>query len=278
MKYDWVFIGIVIAGLNGFAFSQVPSPPAAIDAKPSILDSVGIDQKLGAMTPLDLPFRDEQGRDVRLRDYFGKRPVVLLLVYFRCPMLCTMVLNDVLRTVRAMPENVGSDFDILAVSFDPADTSEIARRKKETYLAQYNHPGAEAGWHFLVGDQPAINALTQAVGFRYVWDPKYQVFAHASGIMVLTPQGKISRYFYGIDYAPQDLRLALLEANAGKTGSLADEVLLYCFHYDPATGKYGLAINRALKIGGVFTVLLIGASIAFFLRRDRRLHSLDRRQ
>jgi protein SCO1/2 len=259
-----------IAALGRLSFGQVPPPPIPVDVKASILQNVGIDQKLGAMVPADLAFKDEAGRDVRLGDYFGKRPMVLVLVYFQCPMLCTMVLNDVLRTIRAMSENLGSDFDIVTVSFDPADTPSLAKLKKENYLAQYDRPGGEAGWHFLVGSQQSITALTSAVGFRYVWDPQFKVFAHASGIMVLTPQGKISRYFYGIDYAPQDLRLALLEAAGGKTGSLADEVLLYCFHYDPATGKYGWAINRALKIGGALTVLILGLSIAMLLRHDRR--------
>jgi protein SCO1/2 len=260
----------ILAGWARTSFGQVPAPPIPVDAKASILQDVGIDQKLGALVPADLVFRDDAGRNVRLGDYFGKRPMVLVLVYFQCPMLCTMVLNDVLRTIRAMSENLGSDFDILTVSFDPADTPEAARLKKENYLAQYDRPGGEAGWHFLVGDQQSITALTRSVGFRYVWDPKFKMFAHASGIMVLTTEGKISRYFYGIDYAPQDLRLALLEAAGGKTGSLADEVLLFCFHYDPATGKYGWAINRALKIGGALTVLILGSSIFMLLRRDRQ--------
>jgi protein SCO1/2 len=259
-----------IAALGSLSFGQVPPPPIPVDAKASILQNVGIDQKLGAMVPAELAFKDEAGQDVRLGDYFGKRPMVLVLVYFQCPMLCTMVLNDVLRTIRAMSENLGSDFDIVTVSFDPADTPPLAKLKKENYLAQYDRPGGEVGWHFLVGSQRSITALTSAVGFRYVWDPQFKVFAHASGIMVLTPQGKISRYFYGIDYAPQDLRLSLLEAAGGKTGSLADEVLMYCFHYDPATGKYGWAINRALKIGGALTVLILGLSIAMLLRHDRR--------
>jgi len=261
---------VVLAALGQTSFGQVPAPPMPVDAKAPILQDVGIDQKLGAMVPADLVFMDEQGRDVRLGDYFGKRPMVLVLVYFQCPMLCTMVLNDVVRTIRAMSENLGSDFDILTVSFDPADTPAAAKLKRENYLAQYDRPGGEAGWHFLVGGQQSITALTRAVGFRYVWDTKFKMFAHASGIMVLTPQGKISRYFYGIDYAPQDLRLALLEAAGGKTGSLADEVLLFCFHYDPATGKYGWAINRALKIGGALTVLILGSSIFMLLRRDRQ--------
>ncbi|HEX4797592.1 MAG TPA: SCO family protein [Humisphaera sp.] len=252
------------------SFAQVPPPPAPVDARPSVLEKVGIDQKLGDQVPGDLLFKDEAGHVVRLNEYYGKRPTVLVLAYFQCPMLCTMVLNDLLRTVRAMSENVGTNFDILTVSFDPSDTPRMAALKKETYLAQYDRSGAENAWHFLTGDQASITALTKAVGFRYVWDPKSNTFAHASGIMVLTPEGKISRYFYGIDYAPQDLRLAVLEASGGKTGSLADQTLLYCFHYDPATGRYGLAINRALKAGGLLTVLLIGSTIGFFLRRDRR--------
>jgi protein SCO1/2 len=176
-----------------------------------------------------------------------------------------------------MSENLGSDFDIITVSFDPADTPQVAKQKKELYLSQYDRPGGEAGWHFLVGSQPSINTLTQTVGFRYVWDEKFQMFAHASGIMVLTPQGKVSRYFYGIDYAPQDLRLALLEAAGGKTGSLADEVLMFCFHYDPATGKYGWAINRALKVGGAVTVLGMALLIWILLRRDRHGPVVERR-
>ena len=194
MKRIAVFIFIFASAVLGRAgFGQVPPPPIPVNAKPSIsiLQNVGIDQKLGAMVPADLVFKDEAGRDVRLGEYFGKRPMVLVLVYFQCPMLCTMVLNDVLRTIRAMPENLGSDFDIVTVSFDPADTPQLATLKKKTYLAQYNRPGREAGWHFLVGSQQSITALTGAVGFRYVWDPKYNVFAHASGIMVLTPQGKL---------------------------------------------------------------------------------------
>jgi len=259
-----------VALCGSLTFAQVPPPPAPGDAKPSILEKVGIDQKLGDSVPGDLLFKDEDGHVVRLQQYLGKRPTVLVLAYFQCPMLCTMVLNDVLRTIRAMSETVGKDFDIITVSFDPSDTPRMAALKKETYLAQYDRPGAEAAWHFLTGDQSSITSLTKAVGFRYAWDQSSKTFAHASGIMVLSPQGKISRYFYGIDYAPQDLRLALLEASDGKTGSLAEQTLLYCFQYNPATGRYGLAINRALKAGGLLTMLALGSTIVLLLRRERR--------
>jgi protein SCO1 len=249
-----------------------PSPPRTMvptaTNKPSILQDVGIDQKLGAMVPLDLTFNDEQGRAVRLGDELDHRPVVLVLVYYQCPMLCTMVLNDLVATMRSMPETAGQDYDVLTVSFDPRDTPVLASLKKETYLAQYNRPGAERGWHFLTGEKTSIKALTDAVGFRYVWEPKFQMYAHASGIMVLTPGGKVSRYFYGVDYAPKDLRIALDEASGGHVGGLADSVLLYCFCYDPATGKYGLAISRMLKIGGVLTVLCLGSFVARSVRRE----------
>ncbi|MDP9174035.1 MAG: SCO family protein [Planctomycetota bacterium] len=273
MKFSTALYILAIATLAVFrapsTSAQVPAPPIPVDVKQSILEKVGIDQNLGIVVPLNLAFKDESGGDVKLGDYFGKRPVVLALVYFQCPMLCTMVLNDLLRTVKAMPENLGMDFDIVTVSFDPADTPQLATLKKETYLAQYNRPGAEAGWHFLTGQQDSITALTQSVGFRYAWDSKFNVFAHASGIMVLTPDGKISRYFFGIDYAPKDLRISLTEASNGKTGGLADAVLMFCFHYDPATGKYGLAIDRALKAGGILTLIVMGSFIALMLRRDK---------
>jgi protein SCO1/2 len=250
------------------AMTRAQNAPEA-NIRPTILNGVGIDQKIGAFVPPDLVFNDEHGDAVQLSEFFGNRPIVLVLVYYQCPMLCTMVLNDLLRTMRSMPENIGKDFDVLAVSFDPRDTPELALMKKKTYLAQYNRPGAEVGWHFLTGQQTSIAALTDAVGFRYVWDPKFQVYAHASGIIVLTPGGKISRYFFGIDYAPKDLRIALTEANQGHTGGLADAVLLYCFCYDPVTGKYGLAISHLLKIGGVLTMLVLSGFVVTMLRRER---------
>jgi protein SCO1/2 len=250
------------------AIAVAQDAPVA-NIRPSILDKVGIDQKLGAVVPGELVFNDEHGQAVRLGDFFGNRPIVLVLVYYQCPMLCTMVLNDLLRTMRSMPENVGKDFDVLTVSFDPRDTPDLALLKKKTYLAQYNRPDSGLGWHFLTGQQTSISELTDAVGFRYVWDPKFQVYAHASGIIVLTPAGKISRYFFGIDYAPKDLRIALTAANNGQTGGLADAVLLYCFCYDPATGKYGLAISHLLKIGGVLMMLGLSGFVITMLWRER---------
>ncbi len=239
------------------------------DNRPSILQNVGIDQKLGEVVPSDLVFNDEHGRAVCLGEMFDSHPVILVLVYYQCPMLCTMVLNDLLRTMRAMPETVGKDFDVITVSFDPRDTPEFALLKKKTYLAQYDRPGAKNGWHFLTGQQASITALTNAVGFRYTWDPKYQIYAHASGIMVLTPTGKLSRYFFGIDYVPSDLRIALTEASGGHVGGLADAILMYCFCYDPATGKYGVAISRLLKVGGGLTVLVLGSFVVTAIRRER---------
>jgi protein SCO1/2 len=268
MKRTILTILIIISLQPALAAAQdMMLPPA--NNRPSILNNVGIDQKLGAAVPSELVFNDEHGQAVRLGDFFGNRPMVLVLVYYQCPMLCTMVLNDLLRTMRSMPENIGRDFDVLTVSFDPRDTPQLALLKKKTYLAQYNRPGSESGWHFLTGQQTSIAALTDAVGFRYVWDPKFQVYAQASGIIVLTPDGKTSQYFFGIDYAPKDLRIALTTAANGHLGGLADAVLLYCFCYDPATGKYGLAIARLLKLGGVLTLLCLSGFVVTMLRRDR---------
>jgi protein SCO1/2 len=248
--------------------SMAPSP--VVSNHPSILENVGIDQKLGAVVPMQLMFKDEQDQDVRLGDEFDHRPVILVMVYYQCPMLCTLVLNDLLRTMRAMPETAGQDYDVITVSFDPRDTPDSALVKKKTMLAQYDRPGAENGWHFLTGQPVSIAALTDAVGFRYAWDAKNQMYAHASGIMILTPSGKISRYFFGVEYVPKDVRIALDEASDGHVGGLADAVLLYCFCYDPATGKYGLAISRLLKTGGVATVLALGGFVVLTLRRERR--------
>jgi protein SCO1/2 len=276
-----MIVGVLVQMTSAFGGTQ---PGAAVPydmgaragelQQPAILQKVGIDQNLGTQVPLDLIFHDEDNRQVRLGNYFQRRPVVLVLVYYECPMLCTMVLNDLLRSIRSMSETVGKDFDIVTVSFDPRDTPHVASKKKKNYLAQYNRPGAESGWHFLTGDQASIDALTRVAGFHYTWDAKNNVFAHASGIMVATPSGKLSRYFFGIDYAPKDLRLALAEASDNKTGSPTTAVLLYCFCYDPATGKYGLAISRILKVGGIATVLILGSFIIFSLLRERRTHAV----
>lgn len=240
--------------------------PASTSQKPSVLKNVGIDQKLNVQVPPDLKFRDANGREVKLGDYFGKRPMILALVYFKCPGLCTMVLNDITRAMNSMRMNCGQDFDILTVSFDPRETPDLAMQKKERYLRAYRRPKAAEGWHFLTGNAPEIKRLTETVGFRYAWDAKFQQYAHASGIIILTPEGKTSRYFYGIDYAPNDLELSLAEASQGKSVSVTDQVLLYCFHYDPSTGKYSLVVFRVIQVGGVITVVTLVGMVLLLSR------------
>jgi protein SCO1/2 len=243
---------------------------------PQFLEEIGIDQRLDEQAPLDLEFRDEQGNAVRLGDYFGDKPVVLALVYYECPMLCTEVLNGLTRALRALSFDVGKEFDIVTVSFDPEETPVLARTKKNIYIEEYDRQGASEGWHFLTGDEDSIRALTESVGFRYVYVPSRDQHAHASGIIVLTPKGKISRYFYGIEYSTRDLRLGLVEAAADKIGTAVDQILLLCYHYDPTTGKYGMVIMNVIRIAGLATVLgLAGFMVPGFLR-DRRKSRLAR--
>jgi protein SCO1 len=225
---------------------------------PAGLRGIGIDQKVGEQMPLNLVFRDETGREVRLNEYFGSRPVILALVYYECPMLCNQVLNGLTNSLRALSFNAGNEFDVVAVSFDPRETSTLAREKKESYVARYNRPGTADGWHFLTGEQESISRLADAVGFRYRWDDETKQFAHASGIMLLTPGGKLARYFFGIDYAPSNLRLGIVEASEGKVGSPVDQIVLYCFHYDPATGKYGAVVMNILKVFSLFFLIVMG--------------------
>lgn len=236
---------------------------------PTQLKDVGIDQKLNNRVPLDLVFHDETGKTVRLGDYFGKKPVVISLIYFNCPQLCPMVENGLLESLREVRFNIGDQFDVLTVSFDPRDTPAQAFMKRATYLSMYNRKGAAAGWHFLTGDEASITALTQALGFRFRYDPKIDQFSHATAIVVLTPEGRVARYFYGIRYPAGDVRLALVEASQGKIGSPVDAVLLYCSHYDPATGKYSLLISRVLFIAGLVTVILLGGLLLVMFRGGR---------
>lgn len=237
---------------------------------PAVLRKVGFDQRLNEQVPLDLTFTDETGQTMKLGDYFGKRPVILVLAYYRCPMLCTLVLNGLVQGMRDMPFSVGHEFNVVTVSFDPRETAAMAAAKKKTYIASYGRPGAAEAWHFLTGKPEAIEKLTNAVGFRYVYDPQQDQFIHTSGIMVLTPQGKLSRYFYGIQFPGRDLRLGLVEASAGKIGSPTDQVLLYCFHYDPATGKYTTSILNYVRAGGALTVIALVGMVWFLLRKDVR--------
>ncbi len=238
---------------------------------PQPLREVKIEQRLNEQVPLDLKFRDEAGREVALGEYFkGEKPVVLSLVFYKCPMLCDQILTGLLGGLRSINFDVGKEFEVVTVSFDPRETPELAAEKKQNFVQRYNRPGAGDGWHFLTGEQESITRLTEAVGFHYNYDPQTDQFAHAAGIMVLTPQGRLSRYFYGIEYFPKDLRFGLIEASDNKIGSLADQLLLYCYHYDPATGRYGPVVMRIMRVGGVATVLGIGALVLVLRRRGAR--------
>jgi protein SCO1 len=250
--------------------SSMRDPDARPAPLPAALQGVGIEQKLDAQVPLDTAFRDESGRTVPLSRYFRGKPVLLALVYYRCPMLCTQILNGVESSLKAVSLNPGRDFEVVSVSFDPKDSAETAAGKRKMILQRYARPDTANGWHFLTGDEPSIRALTSAVGFHYRFDPATGQFAHASGIMILTPAGRISRYFYGVEYAPRDVRLGLVEASASRIGSPVDQILLFCFHYDPATGRYGaVAMNLVRFAGALFAV--VGAAFLFLvLRRDFR--------
>ena len=257
-----------MAGAPAAGYKREAGAPAS--TMPAPLREIGFDQNLNQRVPLDTELKDETGRTVRLGDYFGSRPVVLAFVYFDCPMLCTQVLSAMTTALDMLSLDAGRDFDVVAVSFDPRETPAQAVERKAMTLERYNHPTAAAGWHFLTGGQPAIARLTRAAGFRYVWDEETQQFAHPTGIIVLTPDGRLARYLFGIEYGPRDLRLALVEASEGKVGSTVDSLLLYCYHYDPMTGRYGFLVLRALRIAGAATVVTLGAFVLVMVRRERR--------
>lgn len=265
----WAGAGVVsMSAQRAMPGSSAPGTPAM--APLPILKEVRIDQKLDASIPLDVPFTDEQGRDVTLGDYFGKRPVVLALVYYECPMLCTQVLNGLFSSMEPVKIDAGRDFDLVVVSFDPGETPAMALAKKAGYVKHYQRPTADAGIHFLTGRQASIDRLADAVGFRYVYDEAIDQYAHPAAITVLTAQGKVSKYLYGVEFAPLDFRFAVTAAGEGQIGTLVDQALLYCFHYDPATGKYSLAIMSFVRIGAVLTMVGLGAFLFVNLRRDRR--------
>ena len=273
---------VVLAFVHGvpvFAqrFTSVPyGTPAGSSPTADMLRDVGIEQHLNAQLPLDAVFRDEQGHEVKLGDYFKDRPVVVMLVYYRCPMLCTQVLNGFLKSSQAVPLQIGRDYQVVTVSFDPRETPELAAEKKNSYVRAYRRDGAADGWHFLTGDRQSIDRLTKVVGFHYHFDPKSDQFAHASGIALATPDGRLSRYFYGIEYEPDDLRLGLVESSSGRIGSLVDQVLLLCYHYDPLTGKYGLVIAGVMRTAGLLTVIVLGSFLVVMYRRERRRPKLMR--
>jgi protein SCO1/2 len=243
------------------------APPA--DSRPAALREVGFDQRLGEPLPLDAAFVDETGKAVRLGDYFGRRPVVLSLAYYGCPMLCTLSLNGLASALKTLSFDAGREFDVVTVSFEPKETPAQAAAAKKTYLERYGRPAAASGWHFLTGDAAAVAQVTRAVGFRYVWDEETSQYAHPTGVVVATPQGRIARYLYGVEYAPKDLRFAVVEASSGRVGSPVDQLLLYCYEYDPVRGRYGAAILRTVRFLGILTVLGLVTLIAVLRYRER---------
>ncbi len=259
---------IVLAFLPSSALAQLQGPVQDIGVRPDLLKDVGIDQKLDQSIPLDLAFRDEHGHPVQLGQYFGEKPVILSLVYYNCPMLCTQVLNGLESSLKLIPMDIGKQFNVVTVSVDPTERPVLAEAKQALYSGLYGRPGAADGWHFLTGDEQQIKRLANAVGFRYAYDPGSKQFAHASAIMVLTPKGKISRYFYGIQYPSRDLRLGLVEASEGKIGTPVDQVLLFCYHYDASTGKYGLLISRLIQAAAAATVLAIAGLVLVLYRKE----------
>jgi protein SCO1/2 len=261
---------LAVALLSASAWGQmnngVMSPPA--NTRPPRLENVGIEQHLDAQVPPDLTFRDDAGQMVKLGDYFGRKPLILNLVYYNCTMLCGEALAGLASAMRLVKFDVGNEFDVVTVSFDPRETPEMAAAKKKDYVGRYGRANAAAGWHFLTGQPESINALTKVVGFQYQYDPKSNQYAHATAIMVLTPQGRISRYFYGVDFPPKDLRMGLVEASQGKIGNAVDAVLLYCYHYNPETGKYGAMVANILRLAAAATILLLGGLLFILWRLD----------
>ncbi len=240
---------------------------------PDALKKIGIEQKLGEQLPLDVEFKDEEGNLVKLGSFFDKgRPVILAFVYYECPMLCNQVLNGLTGSLKGISFDAGREFDVVAISFDARefDKPDLGKNKKASYMERYGRPSTEKGWHFLTGKQDSIDRVTSAAGFGYEWDEKSNQFAHAAGIMVVTPEGKLSRYFYGIDYSPKDLKFGVMESAGSKVGSAAEQLLLYCYHYDPASGKYGFAILNVMRLGGIATLIGLGAMGLVFWRRNRK--------
>jgi protein SCO1/2 len=248
---------------------EAPAAPPA-NMRPPGLKHVGIEQHLNEQVPLNLAFKDETGKTVQLGDYFGKRPVILSLVYYRCPMLCGQLLEGLESSLRVVDFDPGKQFDVITVSFDPTDTPAVAAAKKAEIMARYKRPNAASGWHFLTGPQESIDALTKAVGFDYQYDKRTDQFAHATAIMVLTPGGKLTQYYYGIEFPPKDLRLGLIQASQNKIGTVVDQVLLYCYHYDPDAGRYSALIGRVLQVAGGITILVLGGFILVMFRLESR--------
>ena len=262
-----LWLALLSAAAGAQINSGVMSPPA--NTRPPRLQNVGIEQHLDAQVPPDLVFRDDTGKTVKLGDYFGRKPIILNLVYYNCTMLCGEALAGLASAMRLIKFDVSNEFDVVTVSFDPRETPDMAAAKKIDYVKRYGRPNAASGWHFLTGQPDAINALTKTVGFQYQYDAQSKQYAHATAIMVLTPQGRISRYFYGVDFPPKDLRMGLVEASQGKIGNAVDAVLLYCYHYDPGTGKYGAMVSNILRLAAAATMVLLGGLLLILWRLDR---------
>lgn len=257
-----------LPGRSGMGGKNPSIMPA--DAMPGPLREVGYDQRIGGQVPLDLAFRDEAGRNVKLGGYFGEKPIVLVLAYYECPMLCDMVLQGVVTALKPLSLDAGRDFDVVVASIDAGETPEMAAETEHTILARYGRAGAEEGFHFLTGPQASIDALTRAVGFRYVYEKERDEYAHPAGLVILTPSGKVSRYLFGIDFPPRDVRLGLLESNEGKLGSAVDQLLLYCYHYNPVIGRYSTAVFNILRLAAGATVIGLVALILLLRRRESR--------
>jgi protein SCO1 len=262
-------LGVLLLAVASARGASLPESGTPASTVPPALEGIGIDQKLDQPLPLDLVLRDESGKSVRLAEFFGDRPVIVTLAYYHCPMLCPMVLDGVVRSLRPLSLAFGADFRAVTVSIDPNETPEQAAAKKKKIVAEFGRDGAAENWHFLVGDPAAVRALAEAIGFHYRYDAASGQFAHAAGLVVATPQGKISRVLYGIDFAPRDVRLALVEASAGKIGTIADQLLLFCYHYDAATGRYGAAAMTSLRIAALVTVVALAGFVTLQLRRER---------
>jgi protein SCO1 len=251
------------------ASAQMIGAPDTKRVKPPGLEHVGIDQRLNEQVPLNLEFQDEQGKTVKLGDYFKEgRPVVVNLVYYQCPMLCGEVLQGLSAAAKVLKFTPGKEYEIVTVSIDPRENSQMAAAKKANFMKRLDRAGAEEGWHFLVGKQPQIDQLANSIGWHYQYDPKSDQFAHAAGVVLVTPTGRVAQYYYGVEYSARDMRLGIIEASENKIGSLADEVTLYCYHYDPRTGKYGPVITNIVRLGGVLTIFVLGGFLALMFRRE----------
>jgi len=258
--------------LAGAQAQSLYSGPKALppQGKPQAIQNVGIDQHLDQQLPLDLQFRDEAGNPVKLGQYFGSKPIILTLVYYTCPMLCSEVQSGLTSALQILKFDAGKEYDVISVSINPEETPQDAMTKKRQFLSRYRREGASAGWHFLTGQKPEIDALAKATGYRYNYDPQTKQYSHATAVMVVTPAGKIAQYFYGIEYAPKDLRLALVQASQNKIGNLTDALLLYCFHYDPTTARYSATVLNIVRLAGLLTVFLMGAFVVINVRREHK--------